>query len=392
MPYQKSEPVFRDKEKKIPEPGIWRLKNSRFYLAEVTYRDPVTDKRIRERKTVNRLDLAEEWIQTRKADALRGDITRKRKVILFRDFSKEYFEVWRLDRKASTVYGEKKRIDGILKLHFGSKPIHTITRKDIERFIAYRRKRGMVVKQGDPKRGVSAASANRDLCRLKNMFKMAVAWDYLETNPAAGITQARERPEPADYLSKEEVCEVLALCDDFVRPLFAVALNTGMRWGEMLSLEWQDVNVERRLITVRDPKNRETRHIPMNRAVKEILAAHRVKQAQESSAIKKQVFVNKATGKPYNDLRKALRRALDAAGVTRHIRFHDLRHTAASHMVMAGLDLRTTGAILGHKDPKVTQRYAHLAPEHLKDAIEKLDFTEPSQGEGQGESNAESDS
>ena len=79
MPYQKSEPVFRDKEKKIPEPGIWRLKNSRFYLAEVTYRDPVTDKRIRERKTVNRLDLAKEWIQTRVADALRGDITRKRK-------------------------------------------------------------------------------------------------------------------------------------------------------------------------------------------------------------------------------------------------------------------------------------------------------------------------
>jgi site-specific recombinase XerD len=84
--------------------------------------------------------------------------------------------------------------------------------------------------------------------------------------------------------------------------------------------------------------------------------------------------MNTKTGKAYNDLRKALSRGLKAAGVTRHIRFHDLRHTAASHLVMAGVDLRTVGAILGHKDPKVTQRYAHLAPEHLKEAMEKLDY------------------
>jgi len=389
MPYQKSEPVYSDKEKEIPVPGVWRLKDSKLYLAEVTYREPQTEKRIRRRKTFNRIDTAKEWIQTQKAAAIRGEITgqRKQEVILFEDFVEEYFEVWKLERKASTVYGEKKRIDGVLKLHFGSMPIHTITRKDIDRFIVFRRERGRVVKEGAPERGVSAASANRDLCRLKNMFKQAVAWGYIESNPAGGITQAREHPEPADYLSKEEVRKVLALCDDFVRPLFTVAVNTGMRWGELMGLAWKDVAIEHGLLTVRDPKNRETRHVPMNQATKEALLAHRLQQAREAGGIVKQVFVNRVTGKPFNNLRKAFKKALDAAGVTRHIRFHDLRHTAASHMVMSGLDLRTTGAILGHKDPKVTQRYAHLAPDHLKHAIDRLDYTEQVQQKGQGESN-----
>tara|TARA_Y100000588_G_scaffold352271_1_gene404782 strand:- start:157 stop:408 length:252 start_codon:yes stop_codon:yes gene_type:complete len=76
-----------------------------------------------------------------------------------------------------------------------------------------------------------------------------------------------------------------------------------------------------------------------------------------------------------------MRQALDATGILRHVRFHDLRHNAASHKVMAGADLRTVGAILGHKDPKIPQRYAHLAPDHLKDAIDPLDCSETGQRE-----------
>jgi len=365
------------------EPGIWEALDGKGYIAEVSYTDPQTGKRIREKKTTNRLDLAQQWRLTLKADALRGEITRKKQqdVILFKNFADEYFEAWKLERKSSTVYSERKRIDTILIPYFGQDPLHTITRKDVERFIKYRRERGRIRKRkGSRVSGVSAASSNRDLCRLKSMLKKAVEWGHIEANPAGGITQAREQIKPANYLSKVEAQALLDTCDDYVSPVFTLAVYTGMRWGEIMALKWKDVDFDLDLITVRDPKNREDRHIPMIQPVKDSLSPHQPKKDGKAIGITKQVFINAKTGKTYNDLRKALSRGLKAAGVTRHIRFHDLRHTAASNLVMAGVDLRTLGAILGHKDPKMTQRYAHLAPEHLKEAMEKLDYR-PARGE-----------
>ena len=368
MAYQKGEPVYRDKAKTVKEPGIWRLKDSKLYLAEVNYADPQTGKRIRERKTINRQDLAIRWRQTRKADALRGEISRRKKqaTISFSKFAEEYFEAWKIERKDSTIVSEKNRIDGILKPHFGSRAIHTITRKDIEDFIVKRRSNG-----------ISTATANRELCRLKNMFGMAVNWGYLDTNPAAGIKQTREQMKEADYLTKEEVGRLLEVCDERIRPLVVTAVHTGMRWGELMALEWRDVSFKEKMkqITVRDPKNRENRHVPMNSFVEEALRNHQERQAKEAGGIVKTVFLNPDTGNAYRDLRKPYFKALEKAEIERHFTFHGLRHTAASHMVMAGKDIRTVGAILGHKDLKVTQRYAHLAPEHLREAVECLDYT-----------------
>jgi integrase len=365
-----------NKGKKV-EPGIWEMLEGKGYIAEVSWSDPETGRRVREMKTTNRIDDAQDWRMGRKVDALRHDIrrTKKQEVVLFEDFADEYYEAWKLERKPTTIYSEQRRIETVLKPYFGQQPIHTITRKDVERYMAYRRERGRIrKKKGDSESGVTAATVNRELCRLKNMFKKAVAWGYVESNPAEGITQAREQMAPADYLRVKEVNKLLMVCDDYARPLFTMALYTGMRWGELMALQWKDVDFERSLITVRDPKNMEPRHIPLNGTVKDVLSSHQQEQAKQVGGIVKQVFLNTKTGKAYNDLRKALSRGLKAAGVTRHIRFHDLRHTAASHLAMAGVDLRTVGAVLGHKDPKMTLRYAHLAPEHLKEAMEKLDY------------------
>ena len=86
------------------------------------------------------------------------------------------------------------------------------------------------------------------------------------------------------------------------------------------------------------------------------------------------VFGQPDTGKPFVDIRKMFYKALKKAGVERRFTFHGLRHTAASHLLMNGVDLRTVGAILGHKSPMMTQRYAHLSPGHLQDAIAKISF------------------
>ena len=369
MPYEKTEPVYRDKAKTIKEPGIWRLADGG-YLAEVSYADPHTGKRIRERKTTHRLDLAQEWIRARKTDALRGEVTRKKKrdVVLFEKFAKEYFKAWSLERKPSTAEREKRRIEGEINPHFGSKALHTITRKEIEDFITRKRDGG-----------ISAASGNRLLCRIKNMLKKAVDWGYIDSNPAAGIKQAREVVKESGYLEKDEVAALLQACGSRLRPVLVTAVYTGMRFGELMGLEWRNVDFERGFITLRDTKNSETRFVPMNPAVKEALEDHRRRQAQETGSLVPLVFPNPRTGVPYKELRKGFRKALDDAGITRHIRFHDLRHTAASHLVMAGVDLRTVGKILAHKTAQITLRYAHLAPDFLKGAVDRLDFSIPAE-------------
>jgi site-specific recombinase XerD len=86
------------------------------------------------------------------------------------------------------------------------------------------------------------------------------------------------------------------------------------------------------------------------------------------------VFYDPKTGKPYKDVKRSFKTALRRSGI-KDFHFHDLRHTFASHLVMAGVDLTTVKELLGHKDIKMTLRYAHLAPAHKKKAVEILDNT-----------------
>jgi integrase len=364
--------------------GLWTWEKGDGYIAEVHYQDAHTRQRKREWKSFNRLDVAREWRSAQKTDADRGQIRgkeKKAKPILFKKFADEYLKAWKQERKASTADREERRVDGVLVEHFGNMSLHTITRKHVEDFITRRREGGNKKKKD---KGICTATANRDLVRLSSMFKRAVAWGYLEVNPLAGLSQAKEQNEEASYLSREEVARLLASCPDKIRPLITAAVNTGMRWGELMALEWKDVNFERGLLTVRDPKNRETRHVPMNVTVRETLEAHRRRQAQEVEGIISHVFARPETGKPWVDVRKTYYEALKDAKITRRVTFHGLRHTAASHMVMNGVDLRTVGKILGHKTAQITLRYAHLAPDHLKGAVDRLDFTVKAEEERAG--------
>ncbi len=358
MAYKKGEKI---------EAGIWERADEPGYIVEVNHTDPETGLRVRERQTIRRKDDARKWRTARKADGIRGQIKAKReqpKPIPFDDFVKEYLKVWRKDRKPSTVSRERTRIKGALEPAFGKKPIQAFRRKTIEDYLTRRRDAG-----------ISPATANRELCRLKNMFRKAVEWGYLEQNPAEGIKQSPEKLREASFLEKEEVPRLISACDDRIRPLIVAAVNTGMRWGELMALEWQDIDNKRGHIIVRDPKNSEARHVPMNSAVISALEDHRKRQTRKSGRIQSVVFSNPRTGEPWVDIRVPLRKALKKAGLDTSFGFHGLRHTAASHMVMAGVDLRIVGRILGHKSAQITLRYAHLAADHLKGAVEKLDFT-----------------
>lgn len=295
-------------------------------------------------------------------------------MVSFQDFADEYFKSWSPKRKPSKVYSEGFRINGLLKPYFADKPLHEFARKDIETFIAKRQQSGVTV-----------ASTNRELCRLRNMISVAVEWGFLESNPVAGLKQERETVEEADFLTKEEVSRLLSVCEERIRPLLVTAVYTGMRWGELMKLEWRDVDFGRAFLTVRDTKNSETHYVPMNPAVRQALGDHRKTQAQQAGKIVTVVFPNPETGKAWTGIRKTFFSALRDAGVERHFTFHGLRYTTASHLTMSGVDLRTVAKILGHKDLKMTMRYAHLAPDFLQGAVEQLDFSADTVEERQDE-------
>lgn len=148
---------------------------------------------------------------------------------------------------------------------------------------------------------------------------------------------------------------------DHLTPVVLVAINTGLRRGELLSLRWADVDLGSKLLTVRADKAKsgKQRHVPLNAEAHAVLQAW--KQQADGDA---QVF------QPA-DVKTAWASLLDRAGVA-GFRFHDLRHTFASKLVTKGVDLNTVRELLGHGDIKMTLRYAHLAPAHLAAAVERL--------------------
>jgi integrase len=363
MAYKKGESV---------EHGIWRLAEDKGYLVEVSVTCADTGKRIRKRKTIGRLDLARAWRDTVRADGIRGEITKeeKRKEITFKDFAERYLQAWAPSRKPNTVRTETQRIRNILNPQFGTRYLHTLTRQEVEVYLAKRRDGEIGPRLG---KIMTPASCNRELCRIKNMLKKAVDWGYLKANPVESLKQEREYVREADFLSGDEVGRLIAACDAQLRPIIVVAAYTGLRLGELMRLEWRDVDVARGQLTVRDTKNGDTRYVPVAETVLRILDEHRASQTRDLGAIARGVFVNVKTGKPFRDFRKRYRSALRRAGIDRHFTFHGLRHTAASHLVMSGSDLRTVGAVLGHRTPQMTLRYAHLSPGYLRDAAKRLD-------------------
>ena len=142
-----------------------------------------------------------------------------------------------------------------------------------------------------------------------------------------------------------------------------MALNTGMRKEEILSLKWKDVDFRSRIIAILDTKNGESREIPMNDIVYRTLVA--IKETDSPW-----VFCKK-NGERYGNVRKAFEGARKRAEIV-DFRFHDLRHTFASHLVMAGVDLKTIQELVGHKSFETTLRYAHLSPDHKKAALDIL--------------------
>ena len=221
-------------------------------------------------------------------------------------------------------------------------------------------------------KGRKPATNNKTLNILKHMFSKATEWEMVESDVLKCIRKVKLLPDTGSrlrYLSVEECQALVNACDNHLKPIVVTALNSGMRRGEILSLEWDNhIDLKHGFILLEITKNGERREIPINNTLKSTL------QSLTRRIDIPYVFFDNVTGKRYLNVKTSFKTALRKAGI-RDFHFHDLRHTFASHLVMAGVDITTVSRLLGHKSLKMTLRYAHLAPAHMAKAVDILDCT-----------------
>lgn len=295
---------------------------------------------------------AEARLAALKADILRDpyDFGRKKPDVLFETHADEFLELYSKQNKRSWTSDETSL--NHLKEFFKGKNLSEITSDLIEK---YRLKR-----RAD---GVSLSTINRELACLKTCFSKAIEWEKAERNPAAKVKKFREPNSKERILTIEEMKRLLDAASPEIRPVLIIALNTGMRRGEILSLRWRDVDFVKGFILIEDSKSGRSRKVPMNGLVFETLRA--MNREREF------VFENPETRTNIKDVKTAFKGACRRVEI-KGIRFHDLRHTAASRMIETGADLVTVSKILGHATIQMTMRYCHPTPENMRRAVEKL--------------------
>jgi integrase len=312
------------------------------------------------------------------------------KALTFGEYIRDHYAPWAIAHQKAG----RATVDA-LAATFGDdlydKPLNEISALDVESIKAKRLKAGRM-----------PATVNRDLDRIRGALSRALDWGMLSTHPLRTVKRAKGNDNSrVRYLSKTEdkrLREALQAREgtrrkerlnanqwraergyedrpvwpataytDHLMPLVLLALNTGLRRGELFSLDWDNVNLAGKMLTVTagNAKSRKARHIPLNTEALMVLKRWRKQGSGEGL-----VFPG-AAGERLTNINKSWDGLAEAAKLP-DFRFHDLRHDFASKLVMAGVDLNTVRELLGHADIAMTLRYAHLAPQKLAAAVAML--------------------
>jgi len=322
----------------------------------------VDGKRVRECVGDVPRKLAEDTLKVRQAEIVQGKYQLKSKVLnpTFQALCQDYRDYLRPRREGKALDTYENRLKR-LEPFFGKYRLSQISPFLIEKYIRERRSQRTYRKTF-----VSAATVNRELQVFKRMFNLAIQWKKAQANPVREVKFLKEERKPDRVLTQEEEDKRLASSASHVRMAVVLALHTGMRLGKVLGLAWSDINLRENFIMVVKAKGSKTRSIPINRVLREALLEFR-KPAGKGTYL----FFNDRTGKPIQAIKTGFVKAVRRAGIP-HCCFHDLRHTFATRLVLAGVDLATVSELLGHSSIEMTMRYAHPSPENRRRAVELL--------------------
>ena len=285
---------------------------------------------------------------------LAGD--RIRAMPLFRVFAvQEYMPHAREYKRSADDDASKLRLH-VLPV-FGDHRLCDVSQRDIDMYLA------KIAKSH------SKATANRHRALLSKIFKLAVAWGRLDSNPCVGTQKFKEVIQQQSYLSAEQAHRVFSAAAQDQNPVAGAAIQvllmTGCRREEILQAKWEHFDEARETLFLPSTKAGKSRHVVLNDVARNLIAAQpKVKGSPW-------IFPGRDPRKPLNNPRKAFLRILETAGVDA-IRIHDLRHSFCSLLVEQGVSLFQVQQLVGHASPQTTQRYAHLAADGLRAVAQRV--------------------
>ena len=312
----------------------------------------------RETSGTDKIKDAERLLRKRKSAIDEGQEPEIKKIknYSFKELAHEYLK-WCKRQKS---FDSKKYIVKQLVNKFGNCKLRKLSALALEQYQTE-------LLQNDKK----PATVNRHIATLKHMCTKSVDWEMVDEAILKKIRRVKLLPENNKrlrYLSTEECVELISSCEPHLAPIVITALNTGLRKGEILNLKWnENVDLKHGFILLDKTKNGHRREIPINDTLSALLSSIFTKRRIDIPY----VFYNHRTDKKYKDVKRSFKTSCRRAKI-HDFKFHDTRHTFASHLVMAGIDLTTVKELLGHKSVIMTLRYAHLAPAHKAKAVNIL--------------------
>ncbi len=355
------------KKQSIRIPGTGRI----YKRGAVWYLDYWVDGCRKQERGSGSKEEALRILAARRSDAERGEVGfEKKKVVHFSDYAEEYLKIKAEKRSIRSIRGYIKH----LKAFFGEVPLSRITPESVEQ---YKQKR-LKDKVGGKKkstRTVKGQSVNRELATLKCLFNTARKKKrFRGDNPVSDLGFYPEQAR--DYvLNKAEVGRLLDAAGEPLRKIILIALNTGLRKGEILGLRWSQVNANERVLMFTRTKSAKFLRVPMNPIVEGVL------EGIERQGV--YVFPGRWGRGHLVDCKKDFDAARKKAELP-ELHFHDLRHCAGTYWDQAGASLRTIQELLGHQDPRTTARYINTDEQRRK-AVEAvaIRFGGPQESDGQ---------
>ena len=329
--------------------AVYRRKNTWW----VSYHDQ-NRRRVQESSHSSIRRDAEKLHALRRSEVLRG-VYREPVRISLEDFATRYMEYAKTNKRS---WLRDEQLLKPLKAFFrAERYLADITPPDIEGYKLHRRKQ------------VSGATVNRELALLKHMFNLAINWDlHLGSNPLRKVKFFQEINTGFRVLSQEEETRLLRNATPAIQDIILYALNTGSRIGDVFSLRWQNVDLDKGLINMFSQKTQKVCVVPINRDVRRILEFWLLGRKNGF------VFYNQKTGEPFVDLDAGLQLACEKAEIS-GVTWHTLRHTFASRLLERGVDIMTVKELLGHSSVTVTMRYTHSNLTSKVVAVGKLGAT-----------------
>lgn len=315
---------------------------------------------LRKRERAGNKEAALEALAAKTTDVKRGALGfEKKQVVHFSDFAEEYKKIKAPARSIRSIKGYVKH----LVAFFGELPLSRITPELVESFKQKRMKQRIRTKDKNRVRTAKGSTINRELAVLKNIFSVALKQRrFRGENPVKSVAFFPEQSR--DYvLNKEEIIKLLEAAGAELRKVILIALNTGLRKGEILGLKWSQVNFEDGIISFARTKSAKFHRVPMNTVVLSILTSIERKGDY--------VFPGRWGRGRLVDCKKPFEDARVKAGLP-ELHFHDLRHCAGTYMDAAGVSIRTIQQLLGHQDIRTTTRYINPNDENRKKAVNAL--------------------